>query len=195
MKKMIYFVFAVCAFLTACAPKQQQKFGTAETEQGSQQSVSDPEGDNRGYIVNVGDMAPDFELRLDNGEIFRLSEQRGKVVMIQFTASWCGICRREMPFIEHDIWQKYGADPEFVLIGADREEPEDKVALLKEKTGISYPIAYDTDGSVFRLYAEPNAGITRNVLVDRDGKIILLTRKFDETEFAGLCDKIAELLK
>jgi peroxiredoxin len=157
--------------------------------------INAQEGEDRGYIVKVGDMAPDFELTMDNGKTIHLSELRGKVVMLQFTASWCGICRKEMPYIESDIWQKYKENKDFVLVGIDREETPEKVALLRDVTKITYPLAYDTTGDVFRLYAHPNAGITRNVLVDRDGKIVLLTRKFEEQEFKTLCAKIDELLK
>ena len=157
--------------------------------------VNAQEGEDRGYIVKVGDMAPDFELTMDNGKTIHLSELRGKVVMLQFTASWCGICRKEMPHIESDIWQKYKDNKNFELVGIDREETPDKVALLRDVTKITYPLAYDTTGEVFRLYAHPNAGITRNVLVDRDGKIVMLTRKFEEQEFKTLCAKIDELLK
>lgn len=153
------------------------------------------EGEDRGYIVKVGDMAPDFTLTMDNGKSIHLSELRGKVVMLQFTASWCGICRKEMPYIESDIWQKYKGNKDFVLVGIDREETPDKVAMLREVTKITYPLAYDTIGEVFCLYAHPNAGITRNVLIDRNGRIIMLTRKFDETEFRELCNKIAAELK
>ncbi|MBR5238516.1 MAG: TlpA family protein disulfide reductase [Paludibacteraceae bacterium] len=157
--------------------------------------VNAQEGEDRGYIVKVGDMAPDFELTMDNGKTVRLSELRGKVVMLQFTASWCGICRKEMPYIESDIWQKYKGNKNFVLVGIDREETAEKVAYLKEVTKITYPLAYDTAGDVFRLYAHANAGITRNVLIDKKGRIVLLTRKFEEQEFKGLCEKIGELLK
>ena len=157
--------------------------------------VNAQEGEDRGYIVKVGDMAPDFELTMDNGKTMRLSELRGKVVMLQFTASWCGICRKEMPYIESDIWQKYKGNKNFVLVVIDREETAEKVAYLKEVTRITYPLAYDTTGDVFRLYAHANAGITRNVLIDKKGRIVLLTRKFEEQEFKGLCEKIGELLK
>ena len=157
--------------------------------------VNAQEGEDRGYIVKVGDMAPDFELTMDNGKTIHLSELRGKVIMLQFTASWCGICRKEMPYIESDIWQKYKENKDFVLVGIDREETPEKVALLRDVTKITYPLAYDTKGDVFRLYAHPNAGITRNVLVDRTGCIIMLTRKFEEQEFNTLCAKINELLK
>ena len=153
------------------------------------------EGEDRGYIVKVGDMAPDFTLKMDNGKTIHLNELKGKVVMLQFTASWCGICRKEMPYIESDIWQKYKDNKDFVLVGIDREETLEKVALLRDVTKITYPLAYDTTGEVFCLYAHPNAGITRNVLIDRDGRIIFLTRKFDEIEFKNLCNKIREYLK
>ena len=157
--------------------------------------INAQEGEDRGYIVKVGDVAPDFELTMDNGKTIHLSELRGKVVMLQFTASWCGICRKEMPHIESDIWLRHKDDKDFVLVGIDREETAEKVAYLKEVTKITYPLAYDTTGDVFRLYAHQNAGITRNVLVGRDGKIVMLTRKFEEQEFKGLCNKIAEWLK
>ena len=153
------------------------------------------EGEDRGYIVKVGDMAPDFELTMDNGKTIHLSDLRGKVVMLQFIASWCGICRKEMPHIESDIWQKHKGNKDFVLVGIDREETPEKVALLRDVTKITYPLAYDTMGDVFRLYAHPNAGITRNVLVDRDGKIVMLTRKFEEQEFRILCTAIEKELQ
>ena len=47
--------------------------------------------------------------------------------MLQFTASWCGVCRKEMPFIEKDIWLKHKSNPDFMLIGIDRDEPLEKV--------------------------------------------------------------------
>ena len=68
-------------------------------------------------------MAPDFEMSLTDGTKVKLSSLRGKVVMLQFTASWCGVCRKEMPFIESDIWQKHKDNKQFALYGIDRDEP------------------------------------------------------------------------
>lgn len=147
------------------------------------------------YIVKVGDMAPDFTLELTDGTKFTLSEQRGKVVMLQFTAGWCGVCRKEMPHIEKEIWQRHKDNKEFVLIGIDREETKEEIIPFIEKVGTTYPIAMDTNADVFASYALRQAGITRNILIDRDGKIVMLTRLFKEDEFNTLVKKIDQMLK
>ena len=55
--------------------------------------------ENRGYIVNIGDPAPLFTTITNEGDIFDLEKQKGKIVMLQFTASWCSVCIKEMPHI------------------------------------------------------------------------------------------------
>lgn len=146
------------------------------------------------YIVKVGDIAPDFTLEMLDGKKFTLSEHRGKVVMLQFTAGWCGICRKEMPFIESEIWQRHKDDKDFVLVGIDREETKEQILPFIEKVGTTYPIAMDTNADVFASYALRNSGITRNVLIDRDGKIVMLTRRFEDAEFKALVEKIDTML-
>ena len=151
--------------------------------------------DERGYIVKEGDKAPDFELKLTDGKKVKLSQLRGKVVLLQFTASWCGVCRKEVPFIERDIWQKHKDNGAFVLIGIDRDEPLDKVLEFAAQTKITYPLGLDPGADIFAKYADRQAGITRNVLIDRDGKIVKLTRLYNEEEFAGLLKEIESQLK
>ena len=56
------------------------------------------------FVAKIGDIIPDFTMTLTNGKKVSSKDWRGKVVMLQFTASWCGVCRKEMPFIEKDIW-------------------------------------------------------------------------------------------
>ena len=150
--------------------------------------------DGRDYIVKVGDIAPDFEMTLSNGKQIILSSLRGKVVMLQFTASWCGVCRKEMPHIENDIWLKHQNNPNFVLYGIDREEPIEKIEELIKKTGVTYPIGLDPDAGIFTLYAKKEAGITRNVIIDKEGRIVMLTRLFDEEEFKEMVKLIDSLL-
>ena len=157
--------------------------------------ASENADDERGYIVKVGDMAPDFEMTLSNGEHVQLSSLRGKVVMLQFTASWCGVCRKEMPYIESDIWAKHKDNTDFALYGIDREEPVEKINELIEKTGVTYPIGLDPEADIFKLYAEEKAGITRNVIIDRDGRIVMLTRLFEMDEFNEMVGVIDGLLE
>jgi peroxiredoxin len=135
-----------------------------------------------GYIVKVGDKAPDFMINEAGGKSYKLSDLKGKVVMLQFTASWCSVCRTEMPFIEKEIWQaKKSAG--MVVIGIDRDEPVETVLKFKKDIKVTYPLALDKGADIFGLIALKEAGVTRNVVIDRTGKIIFLTRLFDRAEF------------
>ena len=137
---------------------------------------------NNGYIVKVGNMAPDFKINEAGGNSYRLSDLRGKVIMLQFTASWCSVCRTEMPFIEKEIWQEKKQDG-LVVIGIDRDEPLEKVLKFRQEMVVTYPLALDPGADIFGLYALKKAGVTRNVIINRSGKIIFLTRLYEREEF------------
>ncbi len=175
----------------ASVPENNTKVGSVNSDDSANGKTI---VDDRGYIVAVGDMAPDFTLQTTSGKAFKLSDMRGKVVMLQFTASWCGVCRKEMPFIESDIWQKHKDNSDFTLLGIDRDEPLDKVLEFMKQTGVTYPMVLDPGGDVFALYAERKAGITRNVIIDKKGRIVMLTRLFNEEEFKEMCEKIDGLI-
>lgn len=152
------------------------------------------EADSRQYIVQVGDTAPDFTLHFSEGDSIKLSDLRGKLVMLQFTASWCGVCIAEMPHIEKEIWQRHGDNPNFELYAISlRDKPED-VQCLVDRTGVTYRIGLDSEGEIFYSYAEKNAGVTRNIIIAPDGKIIMLTRLFDKEEFAQMVKLIDNVL-
>ena len=100
-----------------------------------------------------------------------------------------------MPFIEKDIWLKHKNNPEFALIGIDRDDPLDKVLALAKTTGVTKPLGLTPGADIFAKYALRNSGITRNVLIDREGKIVKLTRLYNEVEVASLVRQIDEMLK
>jgi len=152
------------------------------------------EDNDRGYIVQIGETAPDFEMTFTNSEKSKLSDYRGKTVMLQFTASWCKVCREEMPYIEREIWQK-NKTKDFIVIGIDRDEPLEVVVEFGKKMGVTYPLALDPNADIFGLFAHKKSGITRNVIIDKNGKIVFLTRLFKREEFNEMKDVIAELLK
>ena len=146
----------------------------------------------RGYIVEVGDMAPDFEMEFTDGQKTKLSELRGQIVILQFTASWCSVCRLEMPHLEKDVWQKY-KDQNVLLIGVDRDEPLETVIAFQKKIGTTYPLALDPGANIFGLFAKKKAGVTRNVVIDKTGKIIFLTRLFEEEEYQEMLSVLKKL--
>ena len=200
MKKKIMNVCGVALLAVSLLACSGQKKGAEAAE-----SVSDTvkvateamsaQADSTGYIVRIGEIAPDFTITLTDGKQVTLSSLRGKVVMLQFTASWCGVCRKEMPFIEKDIWLKHKYNADFALIGIDRDEPLEKVLAFAKSTGVTYPLGLDPGADIFAKYALRDAGITRNVLIDREGKIVKLTRLYNEEEFASLVQQINEMLK
>lgn len=151
--------------------------------------------DDRGYLVKVGDPAPDFTIKLTTGKSVKLSDYKGKLIMLQFTASWCSVCRKEMPFIEKDIWLKYKSNPDFALLAIDRDEPLETVQNFARAIPITYPIGLDPKADIFALYAQREAGITRNVIIDKSGKIIMLTRLYNEEEFGKMVRLLDSLLK
>ena len=153
-------------------------------------SLAKAQKDDRGYIVKVGEKAPDIELLFPDGTKKHLKDLKGKVIMLQFTASWCGVCRKEMPFIEKDIQQKYKADPDFVLIGIDLKESKEKTIQFAKDLKITYPLTLDPEGKSFYSYAAQGAGVTRNVIIDKNGKITYLTRLYTPEEFNGMLQEI-----
>ena len=147
------------------------------------------------YIVKVGQQIPDFSMTTTDGKTIRVADLKGKVVMLQFTASWCGVCRKEMPHIEAEIWKEHKNNPNFALFGIDLDEPKEVVEKFAKQIPITYPLALDPKGGIFYQFAEKGAGVTRNVIVDKTGKIVLMTRLYKDEEFQEMKKVIAELLK
>lgn len=201
MRMRLFVSFVLClAMAIGCAPDAKTRATADGGGSGNSEKVppmatkSAVEADSVGYIVKLGDIAPDFTCKLTDGKEVTLSALRGKVVMLQFTASWCGICREEMPHIESEIWQRHKENPDFILVGVDREETKEVVEAYTAKIGTTYPMLLDDKGDVFASYAVRKSGITRNVLIDRDGRIVMLTRRYVEPEFNQLVATIDSLL-
>ncbi len=153
-----------------------------------------PYVDDKGFIIQIGQQAPDFKIVYANGKIsVNLSDLKGELVLLQFTASWCSVCRKEMPHIEKEIWQAYKSKGIHV-IGIDRKEHIRTVQEFAKTMKITYPLALDLDDEIYTLYAHPNSGVTRNVLIDKTGKIVFLTRLYNKKEFKELVSKIDQLI-
>lgn len=147
--------------------------------------------DKRGYIVKVGDQIEDFEVTLIDGTVKKISEFNAPVLMLNFFASWCVICRKEIPHIEQEVWQPLQTQG-LIVLGVDYKEPVDTAKSFVEEMNITYPVALDEDGSIFDRFAR--GGVTRNVVLDQNLNIIFLTRLFDPHEFEAMKNTIQRQL-
>jgi peroxiredoxin len=150
--------------------------------------------DSRGYLVKQGEMAPDFEFELLSGELVNNKSLLGKTAVLQFTASWCSVCRKEMPQLELEVWQKF-KNEDFILIGIDLKEDVSTTKDFAQKMGVTYPMASDLSGDIFALFAGPKEGVTRNIVLNDKGEIIFLTRLFELNEFEEMIYIIDQELK
>jgi thiol-disulfide isomerase/thioredoxin len=117
----------------------------------------------------------DFTLKSNQGKNIRISDLRGKVVMMNFWASWCGPCITEMPQLER-IYQRYSAAG-FELLGVNNDDSEQKATDWLEGRGISFPIVYDLDDEVRNRFKKYQ-GIPLSIFVDCDGNIAEVHRSY-----------------
>ena len=135
--------------------------------------------------------APDFTLHAMGGPNLRLKEQRGRVVMVNFWATWCAPCRQEMPHLNR-LYEKYrGAG--FVLLGVNVDDDTSKAADVVAKLGVTFPVLLDTEKSVSKLYDVSTMPST--MIIDRDGKVCYVHRGYLAGYEESYEKQIRELLK
>ena len=113
------------------------------------------------------DAAPDFTLKSSLGKNIRLSELKGRIVMLNFWATWCGPCAEEIPHLNelHESLDPY----DFELLGINLDEDQSKAIHLAKKLDVNFPVLFDEDKSVsksFDIKAMPTT-----IIIDRAGKI------------------------
>lgn len=152
MKKRFVLILAVCLCLalTACA-------GNDETPESSESNSAQQEQSAR---------YKDFTGTLLNGGELTLSDYEGKVILLNFWATWCGPCVREMPAFPR-LLEKYGDD--LAVITVNLQEDEQTVADFIAENNYEFPVVLDTDGAVGKLY--PTDSIPYTIIIAPDGTI------------------------
>lgn len=130
------------------------------------------------YIFE-GDIAPHFIATTLEGNEISIEQLKGKVILINYFATWCGPCLKEMPYIESEIYKKI-EDEDFVLICIGREHTAEELVKFKEEKGLDLPIAPDPKREIYSKYAKMM--IPRNFVIGRDGKVIYQHIGFEKEE-------------
>lgn len=151
LKKSIFVVALLAIGLSACSAG-----GSAE------RAVPDLEV---APVENA--LAPDFKLTDMAGNVVQLSDYRGKVVLVNFWATWCPPCVMEMPTIQ-DRYAKYGGN-KFAVLAVDVDETELPVQAFIARNGLSFPVVIDEGAEIYQLYQV--RGLPSSYLIDEQGVI------------------------
>ena len=136
-------------------------------------------------------MAPSFSLPSRGGDTVSLASLKGKVVMLNFWASWCGPCRQEMPLLEQ-MHKRYGALG-FTLVGVNVDANSKDAEEWLSKTPVTFPVLFDRESKVSAMYEV--SAMPSTVFIDRKGNVRYLHRGYKAGDEGEYLNQIRALLK
>ena len=136
-------------------------------------------------------MAPSFTLPSRSGDNVSLASLKGKVVMLNFWASWCGPCRQEMPLLEQ-MHKRYSALG-FTLVGVNVDANSKDAEEWLSKTPVSFPVLFDRESKVSALYNVK--AMPSTVFIDRKGNVRYLHKGYKSGDEGEYLNQIRALLK
>lgn len=122
-----------------------------------------------GTLISLGETTPEVAFTTVDGRAVDLGDLRGQVVLLNFFATWCGMCRMELPELQ-DIWNEYRGHDDFEMFVIGREESAETLRAFRDEHSFTFPMASDPDRSVYSHFATDS--IPRTFVVSRDGKIV-----------------------
>ncbi len=135
--------------------------------------------------------AAEFKLQSRAGEAVALSSLRGQVVLVNFWATWCGPCRKEMPFLEQ-IQKKY-APLGFTMVGINVEEDTRLMEAFLKDVPVTFPILLDPTNSISKLYNV--SAMPSTVIVDRKGNVRFIHQGYKPGDESKYQDMIRQLIR
>ena len=141
----------------------------------------------------AGEVAPDFTLRDIDGKEVKLSTFKGKVVMVNFWATWCGPCKIEMPHLDKMDREFEDKGFEVISISTDDARAASKVKPLIKRGGYGFTVLLDKDTTVVAQY-NPAKTLPYNALIDRDGRIHKVYQGYNPGDEVEMRKDVEELL-
>ncbi|WP_323846371.1 TlpA disulfide reductase family protein [Microbulbifer magnicolonia] len=142
-------------------------------------------------LALAAEPSADFTLASNKGDNLRLAEQRGDVIMLNFWASWCGPCRKEMPLLD-ELHARYEAAG-FQVWGVNVDSARADAEKMLVKIPVDFPILFDSTGSVSKLYGID--AMPSTVFIDRDGNVRHIHRGYRDGDEAAYKNIIKELIR
>jgi len=165
---------------------------TGQTGQTEQAEPAEPEDEIAATtLIKEGMEAPDFTVTMLDGTKVKLSDLRGKVVLVNFWATWCPPCRQELTRVQTDIVDRF-AGRNFKFIPISRGEEREKVEAFMQEQGYKFPVGLDPEQDIYRLFASNY--IPRNFLIDKDGRVLRAGVGYEPEEFDALVALIDQTL-
>lgn len=149
--------------------------------------------DDNSDIVKVGDTMPAFTIISDNGTKLQSTSLKGKVILVNFFATWCPPCQKELASVQRMLWPKYKDNKNFALLVIGREHSDADLQKYNEKKGFDFLLYPDKNRAIFGAFAKNL--IPRTYLIGKDGKVIYAGKGYTDEEFAELMLKIDSALK
>jgi peroxiredoxin len=143
-------------------------------------------------LTKVGQQVPEFGWTTLDGQKFDSKTLHGKVVLVNFFATWCGPCMEEMPHLQKDIFQKF-KDKNFVMVSIGREHNDAELKEFQKKREFTIPIAADPERKIYARFATQY--IPRNYVIAADGKIAFQSVGFNQQEFKQMLNVLEKELK
>ena len=137
-----------------------------------------------GTLVSTGMQVPVFKYEYEKGKSAKIADLKGKIVLINFFATWCGPCKLELPKIQAEIWEKHKNSSKFAMLTFGREHSWKEVDKFRLDNKFPFPMYPDPTRAVYGLFAKQL--IPRSFLLDEDGKIIFLSEGYEEKHFEEL---------
>jgi len=185
LMKKFWFTLMIPVFLLSCAQNADEKDPNSANADKDKDTEADIQAST---LIEADQPVPEFSFTTTAGEQYTMEELNGKVVLLNFFATWCPTCMDEMPALQNEVWKKYKDHEGFMLVSIGREQDMQKMNAFKSEKGYGWPFAPDTGRVIYSKFATKY--IPRNVLVDTEGNIAYQNTGYTEEEFRTLLETI-----